>query len=323
MTTRSHDIEIIPYQPDLHAGETYEIWEHTLGGRWPITPGIFWEVTEATHAHVEIHQLAARNLTGRILGYLGSQIRPRKHTEASIILVMVDPPYQRQGIGTKLLRTAIETFEREEMAIVHMGGHAELPFWPGIPTCLPSAKQFFEKHGWEIYENSYDLVMDLKDFVPPDWVGERARRQGIHIRTAKAEDVPALLRFLEEEFDWRRWFVREVEERGTGNILIAGKGSQVVGTLRMSDVYAPDWTGRQWRSFLGEDMGALGAVGVKASERNQGIGLSMVAEASRQLRDRGIRNCFVHWTWLVEWYGRLGYQVWQEYGMAKKHMGEM
>ena len=200
-------------------------------------------MTEATRANVETYQIAARKPDGRILGYLGGQIRPRKNTEASIVLVIVDPPYQRQGIGTQLLHAAIETFEREKMTTVHVGGHAELPFWPGIPTCLPSAQRFFEKHGWEIYEKSYDLVMDLKDFVPPDWVGERLRRQGIHIRTAKAGDVPALFRFLEAEFpDWRRWFVREVEERGTGNILIAGRGSQVVGRLKMSDVHAPGWT---------------------------------------------------------------------------------
>jgi len=75
MTTRSRDIEIVPYQPDLHAEETCRIWERNFGGRWPITPGIFREVTEATHAKVETHQLAAREPDGRILGYLGSQIR--------------------------------------------------------------------------------------------------------------------------------------------------------------------------------------------------------------------------------------------------------
>ena len=33
------------------------------------------------------------------------------------------------------------------------------------------------------------------------------------------------------------------------------------------------------------------------------------------LRERGCRTAFLGWTWLVEWYGKLGCQVWQEYIM--------
>jgi len=100
--------------------------------------------------------------------------------------------------------------------------------------------------------------------------------------------------------------------------VIAVQGEQVVGSLIMSDVRSTDWTGRQWRALLGEDMGAIGAVGVAESQRDKGIGLAMVAQASAVLRDRGIRHCYIHWTWLVDWYGRLGHRVWQDYWMARK-----
>jgi ribosomal protein S18 acetylase RimI-like enzyme len=319
MGPRFNAVEIVPYRPDINCEGVYSLWERNFGGHWPITLGIFREVTEAVHSGIETHQLIARDPTGRLLGYLGSQIRPRRGTEASIVLLMVDPDCQRQGLGTRLLRTAVERFKREKITTVHVGANAELPFWQGIPTCLSVAKLFFEKHGWQIYEKSYDLIMDLRGFEPPDWVSERPRQHGVCIRTARAEDVSTLLQYLEAAFpDWRRWFVREVEARGTRNIIIACKGSQIVGSMDMRGVSSPDWTGRQWRTFLGEDMGAIGAVGVKESERNKGIGLAMVAEASRILRDRGMRNSFVHWTWLVDWYGKLGYKVWQEYWMAMK-----
>ena len=323
MRTRFNAAEIVPYRPDTDCEGAYSLWERNLGGRWPITLGIFREVTEAVHSGVETYQLLAKDPTGQVLGYFCSQIRPYKDTEASIVLLVVDPDCQRQGIGTRLLHAALERFKGKKIATVHVGANAEPPFWQGIPTCLPPAKRFFEKHGWEIYEKSYDLIMDLQDLKPPNWVSERPRQRGICIRTARAEDVSALLRYLKAEFpDWRRWFVKEVEKRGTKNIIIACKGAQVVGSMDMSDVSSPGWTGRQWRTFLGKDMGAIGAVNVKESERNQGIGLAMVAEASRMLRDRGIRNCFVHWTWLVDWYGKLGYKVWQEYWMAKRSIGE-
>lgn len=316
-------IEIGPYKPDVEFEGAYTLWERNFGRQWPITLGIFREVTEAVHSRVETYQLAARDQTGRLIGYLGSQLRPRKDTEASLLLLMVDPQCQRQGIGTKLLQAALEKFENEKIATIHLGANAALPFWPGIPSGLPVARAFFAKHGWQFYEESYDLMMDLREFAPPDWVSERPRQHGMDIRPAALEDVPALYRYLEAEFPaWRRWFVHELEVRGPKGIVVAGKGSQVVGALLLSDSSSPDWTGRQWRTFLGEDMGALGTVCVRESERNQGIGLAMVALASQILRDRGVRNCFVHWTWLVDWYGKLGYKVWQEYWMAKKVMRE-
>jgi len=323
MRTRFKGVEVVPYRPDINCKEVYSLWECNFGKCWPITLDIFREITEAVHSGVETYQLVARDPAGRILGYLGSQIRSRRDTEASIVLLVVAPDCQRQGIGTKLLSAAMERFRDEKIATVHAGANAELPFWQGIPTCLQAAKSFFGKHRWEIYEKSYDLIMDLRNLEPPEWVSERPRQRGICIRTARAEDVSALLQFLKAEFpDWRRWYAREVEERGTKNIIIACKGSQVVGSMFISDVNSPDWAGRQWRMFLGEDMGAIGAVGVKELEREKGVGLAMVSEASQILRNRGIRNCFVHWTWLVDWYGKLGYKVWQEYWMAKKSIQE-
>jgi len=315
----SDAVHIVPYDPGIHSAAVYSIWERCFGERWPITAGIWREVTEAALSNAEAHQLVATDAGGRILAYMGSELRAGKAREASIVLLMVDPESQRLGIGTRLLNSALETFRANQVSSVHLGAHAEKPFWNGIPACLPGAQRFFEQHGWDLYEKSYDLVADLRGFQAPGWVLERPRQHGACIRVAGTEDVPGLLSFLGREFaDWRPWFVREVEKRGTDGILIAVQAEQVVGTLLMSDVRSTDWTGWQWRALLGEDMGAIGAVGVAESQRDKGIGLAMVAQASGILRDRGIRHCFIHWTWLVDWYGRLGYQAWGEYWMARK-----
>ena len=322
--TCSSKVEVVPYRPDAECEQTYSLWERNFSERWPITLEIFREVTEGVQSRSETHQLVAKDPGGRIVGYLGSQIRPRKDTEASILLVMVEPDHQRCGFGTKLLNAALARFESEGIATVHLGAFADFPFWHGMPAYLPAAKRFFEVQGWEIYERSYDLLMDLRDYEPQDWVAERPRQTGIRIRGAEAEDVPALLHHLEKEFpDWYGWYVRELEERGTNDIIIARKGTQVVGSIRVWEVSSPHWTGRQWRVMLGQDMGALGVVAVREAERNKGIGLALVDAASRALRERGVRNCFVHWTWLVDWYGKLGYKVWQEYWMARKAIGEL
>jgi predicted N-acetyltransferase YhbS len=63
-------------------------------------------------------------------------------------------------------------------------------------------------------------------------------------------------------------------------------------------------------------------VRVKAeSLREQGIGLALAARATEIVRERGLARSYVGWTWLVDWYGKLGYRVWQEYIMAR-HTGK-
>jgi hypothetical protein len=57
---------------------------------------------------------------------------------------------------------------------------------------------------------------------------------------------------------------------------------------------------------------------VAASVRENGIGLAIAARVTELLRERGAARSYVGWTWLVDWYGRLGYKVWQEYVMSWK-----
>jgi len=60
-------IEIVPYRPDIECEDAYALWERNFGRRWPITLGIFREITEAVHSRVETYQLAARDHTGRLI----------------------------------------------------------------------------------------------------------------------------------------------------------------------------------------------------------------------------------------------------------------
>jgi ribosomal protein S18 acetylase RimI-like enzyme len=111
METRPSDaVHVRPYHPDVHLPAVFSIWERCFGERWPITPGIWREITAATLSGVSTHQLVATDGSGRVPGYIGSQFRPGKHTEASIVLLMVDPDCQRLGIGTRLLNTTLAIF---------------------------------------------------------------------------------------------------------------------------------------------------------------------------------------------------------------------
>lgn len=38
--------------------------------------------------------------------------------------------------------------------------------------------------------------------------------------------------------------------------------------------------------------------------------------AEEWLRQRGVGNCCIGWTWLLDFYGRLGYRPWRSYAMS-------
>jgi len=87
-------IEIVPYRPDIECEDAYALWERNFGRRWPITLGIFREITEAVHSRVETYQLAARDHTGRLID------SSRQFVVCPLIPVPLFPlfvPYSRNG----------------------------------------------------------------------------------------------------------------------------------------------------------------------------------------------------------------------------------
>lgn len=67
-------------------------------------------------------------------------------------------------------------------------------------------------------------------------------------------------------------------------------------------------------SLLGKSEMKMG----KESARGQGIGLALAAKATQLHKEAGLEIATADYTYLVEWYGRLGYSVWRKYHMIKK-----
>ena len=61
--------------------------------------------------------------------------------------------------------------------------------------------------------------------------------------------------------------------------------------------------------FEGLHIGGPGCVGTVPSYRGKGIGLEMVRRATELLKKEGFDLSWIHYTSLVSWYGRLGYQT--------------
>jgi len=91
----------------------------------------------------------------------------------------------------------------------------------------------------------------------------------------------------------------------------------------LSLVMAPHsswWPGEVWDTLLGASTGGVGPLGVREDQREQGIGLALAAHVTEALQQRRVQTSYVGWTWLAEWYGHLGYCVWNECVMARQQL---
>jgi beta-N-acetylhexosaminidase len=317
---------IRPLDPERDRPLLERRWEAALGSVWPLTPGALDLVKEGLVAergdggnHSESgpgetdragHGLAAVaadpvDRAGRGVGVVA--VDPA----GSIPLLVVDPAYQRRGVGTRLLEAGMARLGRLGATTVALGSGGSDYIWPGVPDDLPGAVGFFEARGWGFDHTVIDLVADLRGYEAPAGVGERAGRAGVSIQVMKAPERAEVMAFEAATFpDWVGWF-----ERLDSSVLVArDRAGAVAGTLLFrgplgATIYEP---------LLGPDAGTIGCVGVAAPARGAGVGSAMVARASELLRDAGTRACHIGWTRRERFYTRVGYSPWRRYHMARR-----
>jgi GNAT superfamily N-acetyltransferase len=125
----------------------------------------------------------------------------------SIPLILVEPGYQRRGIGTGLLEAALQQLHAGSAASVTAGSGGAGHIWPGVPRDLPPAVSFFASRGWRHTHDTLDLVTDLAGYRPPPGTAGRAVRTGVTITLAAAGDLVAVRAFEAAAFPSRaRWF---------------------------------------------------------------------------------------------------------------------
>lgn len=299
--------------------QAYALWEKTIGGLWPIEAAFFHAVLDAggskTHVVAEID--------GQIAGFLGIDVGDtnQPHPSASIQLIMVHPAHQRKGIASALLAHGEQKLRSLGVTDIHAGAGAAAYYWPGVPENLPAAVHLFEKHGWSFHERSFDLVADLtRSPVPSDahW------NDDIRISTASADDIEDVLAFERDYFpEWYSYFEQTAARSAFNDILVARDRDSV--TCAAVLLFGPAGDSAEhslkWRTLLGPRMGGFGAIGVRPDRRGRGIGLTLARRATAMLKARGVQHSYLGWTWLTDWYGRLGYEVWRSYRMGTKRIG--
>jgi len=289
------------YDPKLDAKKVFNLWQEKLGEIWPLDFAGFKQIIASGN-----HFVATDD--EKIVGFIATQILGEK---SSILTIM--------GNDNGLLNYVTQYLKSKKVKQIQLGDGGISYFWPGIPTNLPKLIRFFEDNDWEFTEDSFDLVRNLDNYQTPEFVFQRL--SGINVQTANIKSVDKVLEFEKKYFsEWLSAYKRKAELNDLSDIFYAeDKNKDIVGTIFVFSADSRSAKEHQiWKQLLGDDMGGICCLGVRKDMRQKGVGLALAAYSTEMLRDRKVNNVYVGYTWLVDWYGKLGYKVWRQYKMSWK-----
>ena len=286
-----------------------DFWARTMPLRWRISG----ESLQAVLSDTKLILVAEHN--GRPVG-LGA-VDYDLSGEAGLVFLAVDPVWQGRGIGTKLLQALERDLKALQIHILRLGAVSTATYlWPGMPVELDAAWPFFERRGWLREEGCADLIQKLDGFVTPAWLTNGMDDAGVTLRLSSSELRATVAAFEAEHFPaWSGYFRQSLLSNDENErVLIAQNVSgEIVGTLLL-DAAVP----RRWCVDENAQAGSINVLGVARRKRQRGIGLALAAKAMEILQARGCAKCYIQWTGLAAWYGKLGTSVWADYCMAKK-----
>lgn len=303
-------IAIEKYKPQPKNPEMYTLWRDTLATDWAINElvldqQLFHDITPGVRT---FHAVAKSNT--KIVGFITAKY---KETSGQIMAIIVSPEFQRRGIGTDLITAAVNELCVEGVSEVSFGTNPGKYFWPGLPENLPIAKHFFSDLGWRFGDENVDMIQNIQKYETP---AEIVRKQPdkINFSIANPDAVKQISAFTKSHFaNWIDAYTHAIKNDRFAEILLATNDiGDIVGQALL---FTSDFI---WQNMFDGPVGGFGALGVKESERGKGIGLALSARATEILQERGMQYSFLGWTYLVDWYGKLGYTVWRRYKECKK-----
>ena len=312
------------FNEERDADAVFDLYQTCFQNLWPLTPDVF-HLLISQHAdyHPGDHFVAEKD--GRIIGFVATQLTRTTSTPSSkggIALLMVHPDHRRQGLGRQLHHVALHHLNQAGVDEMHVANGNRHRFWQGVPRNLPGATAFFQACGWQLQENSADLIGNVQQLKTPIEVTKGRQTENVHVRLATPADAPTILTFEAREFPhWQSAFQSKIDQGNYEDILIVQNAEgHIVGSLTLTDWRSPEAKRTLlWPAIIGEKLGAIGVVGVAESQHGQGIGSLMVATGAEIMKARGVEQIHIFWTGRVSFYERLGYMLWQEFDHMVKN----
>ena len=294
-------MEIRPYRPDDEKA-IVTLWNECLS--WDrITPEVFRETTlldpnfdpSAALLAIENDQLLGF-VCGmrRAVAWWGYSPAPDR---GWITTLFVAPAHRRRGIGSRLLRAAMEFLRAAgcvEVRFAHFSPHY---YFPGVDeSAYPGALAFFHHHGFAVEEQVVAMERPLYELVVPAQVLENEERLAAHgIRCSYFEPrylLPTLAFFKETFPTWGYFFRQKLRVRPWPNdeMVIVLDRDRVIGYCQQLE---------------GEHVGPFG---IHPEVRSKGVGTVMLYHLLRRMQEKGYRHAWFGMTEHAEsYYARAGF----------------
>ncbi len=304
------------------AGDIVRLWNRSLGEHFPLTVRLFRQNVEEGPNYDPADGAVVMN-GDQVVGYaLSERFRAQDPLQEMykatgwIEAIVVDPAYQRQGMGRSLLAWATDRLRSQGAEKILVGGGRHR-FFPGVPAELPGVQDYFSRAGFRVSQTVHDVRGNLRNFTAPPSARAALAAAGGDVRPCRTEDIPALMEFLQAEFPggWR-FDTRRFLDQGydPAEVIILTQGARVIG-------FAHIWSWRSrflgppvhWKKLLGHRCGGLGPIGVAQGMRGKGLGLALLQLALQYDAALGVEDGIIDWTTLTGFYALAGFTSWKTY----------
>jgi GNAT superfamily N-acetyltransferase len=317
-------MKFIHWQPE-RLEELVALWNKELHGAFPMRNKLF---IQNSFMDENISYGGSRMVVDdhdRVIGfiivkYLKEKTSVKMRNDIGWIqAILVDSAYRNRGIGSQLLNHAEAILKQKGLKEIVLGRDT-YHYLPGIPSEDKHTIGWFEKRGYLHQGTEVDLS---KNFAESDGV-KWPSIPNVEFSLLQESEKVAFLEFLNRCFPgrWVHEAIHYFKRGGTGREFVVEKeNGQIIGFCRINDSKSPIIMGNiNWAPLFEGEVGGIGPLGVDAKKRKNGYGLAVVEAAVAFLRERGIRHMVIDWTGLVDFYQKLGFDVWKSYEAYKKEM---
>jgi ribosomal protein S18 acetylase RimI-like enzyme len=300
-----------------------DVWNKAFQGIFPLDEKLLIQNTLENQDVIEEGSKVAL-VEGKVVGYVCSKVwksnYPIKNYQSAgfINCLVVDPLFQKQGIGSQLLKYAEDGLKHFGVTTIHLGRDT-YNYFPGLPFDFIEVKGWFEKRGYINNRHTHDLVTHVKEPVKLNSLND----EKYQFKISTSADKEALLEFFERCFPGR-WTYECMEYYATGGdgreFMIVKDDQKVIGFCRLNDessntiAYNTNWRKRFTK------LGGVGPLGVDREYRGLNLGYQLTALAINELINRNVTDIIIDWTSLIAFYRKFGFEVWKVYYYMSKNI---
>lgn len=255
-----------------------------------------------------------------------------------MLLYLPDYCYRNLGIGLSLHDIALRHLSKQPGLSSLQLGSIFPRLFPGLPVDLAAEDlSWFSHRGWKLGEKFiYDLVMEIENWTVPDGIIGPLQEKGVSFACCNPDQFEALLDFEEKNFcTYTGWVEKYHSLKATDDIADAMIAYTNQGIVGAAFIFSPVGNNQMskdvpWPKMIGERVGGLACLGVgreyfmispgtlnfvniyfssTAEYRGQGVGLGLICASILELKQRGMRGCFVDWVDLKGTYQELGMSI--------------